>query len=78
MKEDREKLKAMQKSQPRFTEGQRQELQDVHPWLRAGGLPTALDLTVSSAASSGAVEVDGAGMAPRRGGPAALLYNSNF
>uniref|UniRef100_A0A8C0TDX2 Period circadian protein homolog 2 n=1 Tax=Canis lupus familiaris TaxID=9615 RepID=A0A8C0TDX2_CANLF len=45
LKEDREKLKAMQKSQPRFTEGQRQELQDVHPWLRAGGLPTALDLT---------------------------------
>ncbi|XP_057162083.1 period circadian protein homolog 2 isoform X3 [Ursus arctos] len=44
LKEDREKLRVMQKSQPRFTEGQRQELQAVHPWLRAGRLPAALDL----------------------------------
>lgn len=44
LKEDREKLRAMQKSQPHFTEGQRQELLDVHPWLRGSRLPAALDL----------------------------------
>lgn len=48
LKEDREKLRAMQKSQPHFTEGQRQELLDVHPWLRGSRLPAALDLMVSS------------------------------
>ncbi|XP_008584152.1 PREDICTED: period circadian protein homolog 2 [Galeopterus variegatus] len=44
LKEDREKLKLLQKSQPRFSEGQRQELQEVHPWMQAGGLPAAVDV----------------------------------
>lgn len=48
LKEDRERLKLLQKLQPRFTEGQKQELQEVHPWVRAGGLPSAMDVTVSS------------------------------
>ncbi|KAM7105263.1 period circadian protein homolog 2 isoform 2-T2 [Molossus nigricans] len=44
LKEDREKLRLLQKLQPRFTERQKQELQEVHPWVRAGGLPAALDV----------------------------------
>ncbi|XP_058389294.1 period circadian protein homolog 2 [Diceros bicornis minor] len=44
LKEDREKLKVMQRFQPRFTQGQKQELQEVHPWMRAGGLPAAVDV----------------------------------
>nr|KAF6450856.1 period circadian regulator 2 [Molossus molossus] len=48
LKEDREKLRLLQKLQPRFTERQKQELQEVHPWVRAGGLPAALDVAVSS------------------------------
>ncbi|XP_037705178.1 period circadian protein homolog 2 isoform X1 [Choloepus didactylus] len=42
LKEDREKLKLLQKFQPRFTEAQKQELREVHPWVRAGRLPTAI------------------------------------
>ncbi|XP_036175010.1 period circadian protein homolog 2 isoform X9 [Myotis myotis] len=45
LKEDREKLKLLQKLQPRFTERQKQELQEMHPWMRAGGLPTAIDVS---------------------------------
>ncbi|XP_028611215.1 period circadian protein homolog 2 [Grammomys surdaster] len=45
LKEDQEKLKLLQRSQPRFTEGQRRELQEVHPWVHTGGLPTAIDVT---------------------------------
>ncbi|KAL1770646.1 period circadian protein-like 2 [Sigmodon hispidus] len=45
LKEDQEKLKLMQRSQPRFTEVQRQELWEVHPWVQTGGLPTAIDVT---------------------------------
>ncbi|XP_027996534.2 period circadian protein homolog 2 [Eptesicus fuscus] len=45
LKEDREKLKLLQKLQPRFTERQKQELQEVHPWVRAGGLPTAINVS---------------------------------
>uniref|UniRef100_A0A4W2I4J4 Period circadian protein homolog 2 n=1 Tax=Bos indicus x Bos taurus TaxID=30522 RepID=A0A4W2I4J4_BOBOX len=44
LQEDREKLKALQRLQPRFTDAQKQELQDVHPWMRLGGMPTAIDV----------------------------------
>ncbi|KAL1287606.1 PER2 [Ovibos moschatus] len=44
LQEDREKLKALHRFQPRFTDGQKQELQDVHPWMRLGGVPTAIDV----------------------------------
>ncbi|XP_059962112.1 period circadian protein homolog 2 isoform X3 [Mesoplodon densirostris] len=50
LQEDREKLKVLQRLQPRFTDRQRQELQDVHPWMRSGGLPAAFDVAVSSGA----------------------------
>lgn len=45
LKEDQEKLKLLQRSQPRLTEGQRRELREVHPWVHTGGLPTAIDVT---------------------------------
>lgn len=47
LREDREKLRQMQKSQPRFSEEQKKELAEVHPWLRRGGLPKAIDVKVS-------------------------------
>ncbi|KAM3866226.1 period circadian protein homolog 2 [Diretmus argenteus] len=48
LREDREKLRLMQKSQPRFTEDQKKELMQVHPWIRRGGLPKAIDVKVCS------------------------------
>ncbi|XP_066508082.1 period circadian protein homolog 2-like [Hoplias malabaricus] len=44
LREDREKLRHMQKSQPRFSEEQKRELAEVHPWMRRGGLPKAIDV----------------------------------
>ncbi|XP_074045777.1 period circadian protein homolog 2 isoform X2 [Macrotis lagotis] len=46
LKEDREKLKGMQKFQPKFGEEQKRELHEVHPWMSRGGVPRALDLAV--------------------------------
>ncbi|XP_018423662.1 PREDICTED: period circadian protein homolog 2 [Nanorana parkeri] len=43
LREDRDKLKSMQKHQPRFTEDQRKELGEIHPWIQRGGLPWALE-----------------------------------
>uniref|UniRef100_A0A8C8YNP9 Period circadian protein homolog 2 n=1 Tax=Prolemur simus TaxID=1328070 RepID=A0A8C8YNP9_PROSS len=42
LKEDREKLKLLQKFQPRFSEAERRELCEVHPWMQTGSLPAAL------------------------------------
>ncbi|KAI1894000.1 hypothetical protein AGOR_G00129490 [Albula goreensis] len=44
LREDRERLKQMQKSQPRFSGEQRKELMEVHPWMRRGGLPKAINV----------------------------------
>ncbi|XP_058521180.1 period circadian protein homolog 2 isoform X1 [Ochotona princeps] len=44
LKEDREKLQLLHKSQPRLSEGQWQELREVHPWVQMGSLPAALDV----------------------------------
>ncbi|KAI5104367.1 period circadian protein-like 1 [Silurus meridionalis] len=38
-------LKAMQKHQPRFTEEQKRELSQVHPWIRTGRLPRAINIS---------------------------------
>ncbi|XP_076000671.1 period circadian protein homolog 2 isoform X1 [Genypterus blacodes] len=46
LREDKEKLRLMQKNQPRFTEDQKKELMDVHPWMKRGGLPKAIDVKV--------------------------------
>ncbi|XP_006893570.1 PREDICTED: period circadian protein homolog 2 [Elephantulus edwardii] len=44
LKEDREKLRALQRFQPQFSEAQKQELREVHPWVHAGGLPMVMDV----------------------------------
>lgn len=46
LREDREKLQLLLKSQPRFTEEQKKELIEVHPWIKKGGLPKAIDVKV--------------------------------
>ncbi|XP_067395029.1 period circadian protein homolog 2 isoform X2 [Emydura macquarii macquarii] len=42
LKEDKQKLKQMQTFQPKFTEEQKRELIEVHPWIQKGGLPKAV------------------------------------
>ncbi|XP_015681943.1 period circadian protein homolog 1 [Protobothrops mucrosquamatus] len=59
LREDREKLKQLQKQQPRFTEEQKKELADVHSWVQKGVLPKAINVTAcveceSNAASQAA------------------------
>lgn len=44
LRQDRERLRAMQKQQPRFSEDQRRELGAVHSWVRKGQLPRVLDV----------------------------------
>ncbi|XP_030628984.1 period circadian protein homolog 2 isoform X2 [Chanos chanos] len=44
LQEDREKLRQMQKNQPRFTEEQKRELAEVHSWMKRGGLPKVIDV----------------------------------
>uniref|UniRef100_A0A8K9VAY5 Period circadian protein homolog 2 n=1 Tax=Oncorhynchus mykiss TaxID=8022 RepID=A0A8K9VAY5_ONCMY len=46
LREDREKLRVMQKSQPCFTGEQQIELGEVHPWMRRRGLPKVMDAKV--------------------------------
>ncbi|XP_012511163.1 PREDICTED: period circadian protein homolog 1 isoform X2 [Propithecus coquereli] len=79
LKQDRERLRAMQKQQPRFSEDQRRELGAVHSWVRKGQLPRALDVMAcvdcgSSAQDPGHPddplfsEVDGLGLEPMEEG----------
>ncbi|XP_038150791.1 period circadian protein homolog 1b [Cyprinodon tularosa] len=44
LQEDREALRNMQKHQPRFTEEQKKELGQVHPWIRTGRLPRSINI----------------------------------
>lgn len=46
LKEDQEKLKLMQKRQPRFSEEQKRELAEVHTWVQKGVLPKPINITV--------------------------------
>uniref|UniRef100_A0A8C5RCW3 Period circadian regulator 1 n=1 Tax=Laticauda laticaudata TaxID=8630 RepID=A0A8C5RCW3_LATLA len=46
LQEDREKLKQLQKQQPRFTEEQKKELAEMHSWVQKGILPKAINITV--------------------------------
>ncbi|XP_060730635.1 period circadian protein homolog 1b isoform X2 [Tachysurus vachellii] len=45
LSEDSVALRAMQKQQPRFTEEQKRELSQVHPWIRTGRLPRAINIS---------------------------------
>lgn len=47
LREDKERLRQMQKSQPHFSSEQRRELLEEHPWIRRGGLPAAINVKVS-------------------------------
>ncbi|XP_070775653.1 period circadian protein homolog 2 [Enoplosus armatus] len=52
LREDRMKLRLLQKSQPRFSDEQKKELMEVHPWIKKGGLPKAIDIKVCSCCDS--------------------------
>ncbi|XP_041738196.1 period circadian protein homolog 1 isoform X1 [Coregonus clupeaformis] len=43
LRQDREALRAMHKHQPRFSEDQKRELSQVHPWICTGRLPRAIN-----------------------------------
>ncbi|XP_069072364.1 period circadian protein homolog 1 isoform X2 [Pleurodeles waltl] len=58
LQEDREKLKQMHKYQPRFTEDQKRELAEVHPWMKKGTLPKAIDITACGGCDSGTCDYD--------------------
>ncbi|XP_042352927.1 period circadian protein homolog 2 isoform X2 [Plectropomus leopardus] len=61
LREDREKLRLLQKNQPRFSEEQKKELMEVHPWIKKGGLPKAMDIKACSCcagASEAAADLD--------------------
>uniref|UniRef100_A0A087XZX5 Period circadian clock 1b n=1 Tax=Poecilia formosa TaxID=48698 RepID=A0A087XZX5_POEFO len=45
LQEDREALRNLQKHQPRFTDEQKKELSQVHPWIRTGRLPRAINIS---------------------------------
>ncbi|XP_072318076.1 period circadian protein homolog 2-like isoform X2 [Eucyclogobius newberryi] len=44
LREDKERLRHMQKTQPHFSSEQRRELVEEHPWMRRGGLPAAINV----------------------------------
>ncbi|XP_069752760.1 period circadian protein homolog 2-like [Narcine bancroftii] len=44
LKEDREKLKLMQRNQPKFTEKQKKEIAEVFPWLKTNTAPITIDI----------------------------------
>lgn len=46
LRDDKERLRQMQKSQPHFSSDQRRELVEEHPWMRRGGLPAAINVKV--------------------------------
>uniref|UniRef100_A0AAQ6IS50 Period circadian protein homolog 2 n=1 Tax=Anabas testudineus TaxID=64144 RepID=A0AAQ6IS50_ANATE len=62
LKEDREKLRLLQKNQPHFTEEQKKELIDVHPWIKKGDLPKAIDVKVDSLFHSSEAAAVGEGL----------------
>ncbi|KAM9312882.1 period circadian protein homolog 1 isoform 1-T1 [Gastrophryne carolinensis] len=45
LQEDREKLRQLQRNQPRFSEEQKKELGEVHSWVRRGKLPHVINIT---------------------------------
>ncbi|MED6276339.1 hypothetical protein CHARACLAT_002057 [Characodon lateralis] len=45
LQEDREALRNLQKHQPRFTDEQKKELSQVHPWIHTGRLPRTINIS---------------------------------
>ncbi|KAM7422263.1 hypothetical protein PAMA_010369 [Pampus argenteus] len=52
--EDREKLRVLQPLQPWFSQEQREELAEVHPWIRQHTIPQEIDTQGCVSCSSGA------------------------
>ncbi|XP_063742629.1 period circadian protein homolog 2 isoform X2 [Eleginops maclovinus] len=52
LRDDREKLRMLQKSQPSFSEEQKKELMEVHTWIKRGGLPKEIDIKACSCCNS--------------------------
>ncbi|XP_029946616.1 period circadian protein homolog 3 isoform X1 [Salarias fasciatus] len=52
--EDREKLRALQPLQPWFTQEQREELAEVHPWIQQHTIPQEIDTQGCVSCSAGA------------------------
>ncbi|XP_039670807.1 period circadian protein homolog 2 isoform X6 [Perca fluviatilis] len=48
LRQDREKLRLLQKNQPHFSEEQKKELVEVYPWFKKGCLPKAIDIKACS------------------------------
>lgn len=46
LSEDREKLQVLQPLQPWFTQEQREELAEVHPWIQQHTIPPEIDTQV--------------------------------
>ncbi|MEQ2290125.1 hypothetical protein AMECASPLE_000300 [Ameca splendens] len=44
LEEDNKKMRLLQQCQPHFSDDQRKELSEVHPWIQNGGLPKAIDV----------------------------------
>uniref|UniRef100_A0A673XG33 Period circadian clock 1a n=1 Tax=Salmo trutta TaxID=8032 RepID=A0A673XG33_SALTR len=52
LRQDRMVLRAVQKQQPHFTEEQKRELTQVHPWMGTGRLPKAINNPTCTGCSS--------------------------
>ncbi|XP_078119948.1 period circadian protein homolog 2 isoform X4 [Sander vitreus] len=48
LRQDREKLRLLQKNQPHFSEEHQKELVEVYPWFKKGCLPKAIDIKACS------------------------------
>lgn len=49
--EDREKLRVLQPLQPWFTQEQREELAEVHPWIQQHTIPQEIDTQVGGSSA---------------------------
>lgn len=54
LSEDREKLRVLQPLQPWFTQEQREELAEVHPWISQHTIPQEIDTQGCASCSAGA------------------------
>ncbi|XP_068130136.1 period circadian protein homolog 1 isoform X2 [Hyperolius riggenbachi] len=55
LQEDREKLRQLQRNQPRFSEEQKRELGEVHSWVRRGRLPHVINIASCTGCSPDAL-----------------------
>ncbi|XP_063786949.1 period circadian protein homolog 1-like isoform X2 [Pseudophryne corroboree] len=58
LQEDREKLRQLQRNQPRFSEEQMKELGEVHQWVRRGQIPNVINIASCTGCSPDATNYD--------------------